>query len=91
MNNNQQVEERVEAWIDNSRWNADRVKHVVVPSEVEDVLNIPLPLSPRDDILRWSFTRNGCTSVKSVYYRLRERGRIVDDESIAGRDLWSAI
>lgn len=63
----------------------------MLPTEVEDVLNIPLPLSPRENILIWPFTKNGCTTMKSVYHRLRERGQMEDGKSSLGRALWSTI
>lgn len=68
-------EERMAMWIDsNSRsWNEVLVRQVVLPNEVQDVLQVPIPLIPRDDVLRWPFTRDRKVSVKSAYHKLRDK------------------
>lgn len=48
---------------------------------MKNILNIMLPLTLREDILRWPFTKNRCISVNSAYHRLRDRARVVDDET----------
>lgn len=86
VNNNQQEEVRVEAWIDHdqSRWNEQRVRAAISPRNADEVLQIPLPTRPREDKLRWPFMKDDMVSIKSTYHRLRERIRVENSSSQAG-------
>lgn len=78
-------------WIDQGRWNTDTIRLVVLLFEVDVVLNIQLPLQPREDILRWPFTKYEGTTARSFYHRLKERDQLVNGDNMQGRSCWSTI
>lgn len=47
-------------------------------------------MRPREDNLRWSFTKDERVSVKSAYHYIRERNRTGDDNTPSGRG-WMII
>ncbi|KAH7861063.1 hypothetical protein Vadar_021190 [Vaccinium darrowii] len=48
-------------------WRTELVKGILWEEEANEVLAMPLPLSPSDDRLIWHYTSNGLYSVKSGY------------------------
>lgn len=71
-------------------WREDNIRQVLPPNEAEQVLNVPIPQIPREDVLRWSFTKDGGVLVKSADYRLRERGRKEGDRRLH-QSKWTTI
>ena len=53
---------------DTKRWKVDTLKALLLPFEVETILNIPLSYNLLEDKLIWVGNKRGEFSVKSVYY-----------------------
>lgn len=87
-----QTDVRLDEWIDstNGRWDAATVEAVVGTSQASSVLQIPLPVEPREDILRWPFTQDGRVTVKSAYHRIREKGRAETEPTVSAH-AWTKI
>lgn len=63
--------------------------------EAHDILNIPIPVEPREDEMRWLFTRDGKVAAKSTYHYViwmsrSDEGRY-ESPIGASPHLWSVI
>lgn len=65
---------RVEDWIehDSRAWREDVVRSEVDLVDSEVVLNVPISLEHRTDMLKWPHTRDRSVSVRSAYYSIKE-------------------
>lgn len=86
----QSENEKVAAWIreDDRSWKEGRIKESLVEVDVDEVLNVPIPLHPRSDSLRWPYTIDGSVSVRSAYHQIRGREQL---ESNQDQRMWASI
>lgn len=61
----------VESWMEpgSRRWNEQVVRRAVGQVNVDDILRVPIHQTMKHDTLRWSFTKDGRPTVRSVNHR----------------------
>jgi hypothetical protein len=55
-------------------WNEPLIRKMFLFHEVEEILNLRIPVSEGDDILSWWYENNGLFSVRSAYKLAMEGG-----------------
>lgn len=53
-------------------WDEEALRELFSPSEVDNILTIPLAINKGGDTLRWHYTQTGIYTVKSGYHVLRK-------------------
>lgn len=49
-------------------WDVAKLKRVLLPGDVEDIMRIPIGGANREDFYAWNYTKNGVFSVRSAYH-----------------------
>lgn len=65
----------LENWIDpqSRSWNEAAVREAVSKVEAIQILQVPIPLNPRPDALRWPFERQGRVTARSAYHYIHQQ------------------
>ncbi|XP_050207543.1 uncharacterized protein LOC126656959 [Mercurialis annua] len=84
----------VSYFIDNGRWDEVKLSNSFLPTDVANIIKIPLSRRLPPDKLFWFPNKNGYYSVKSGYYqacKLLNRNQASSSTQTTGSDIWGKI
>lgn len=92
---------KVEDWLEsgNCAWKEQTVRDEVHQSDVEVVINIPVPWDRRKNSLRWPHTRNDRITVRPAYHSITcingrddpNRGNHLQQQVDSATTVWASI
>lgn len=56
----------------NRTWDEQQIRAMLCQTDADRIMQVPIPVEVRPDMLIWPYTDDGAATVRSVYHRLRE-------------------